>query len=180
MAIAVEVAVGVVGLSYITLSILPCLNVQCPYRTPMSPFLWYPTHSILSITEVCLRCLAELFQGCLVVPNNSGGLEAVRERILTGWSESRERTFKAHWPCVTDGLGKSIIKCAINAQEDGDRKIVTSLSNRLALGDESKLRKLAVRIPRDKILNLLSPVESGKLSSKNPSAFYKAMWQGHM
>ncbi|KAH9989274.1 hypothetical protein BJV77DRAFT_1172564, partial [Russula vinacea] len=36
VAIAVEVAVGIFGLAYIALSILPCLDVQCPYRTPMS------------------------------------------------------------------------------------------------------------------------------------------------
>ena len=55
IAIAVEVAVGVFGLACITLSILPCLDVPCPYPTPIFPFLWCPTHSILSIAAVCLR-----------------------------------------------------------------------------------------------------------------------------
>ncbi|KAF8487723.1 hypothetical protein F5888DRAFT_1931339, partial [Russula emetica] len=36
VAIAVDVAVGASGLAYITLSILPCLDVRCPYRTPIS------------------------------------------------------------------------------------------------------------------------------------------------
>ncbi|KAH9989261.1 hypothetical protein BJV77DRAFT_948700, partial [Russula vinacea] len=39
VAIAAEVVVGVFGLAYIALSILPCLDVRCPYRTPMSYFL---------------------------------------------------------------------------------------------------------------------------------------------
>ena len=37
IAIAVEVAVGVFGLACITLSILPCLDVPCPYPTPIFP-----------------------------------------------------------------------------------------------------------------------------------------------
>jgi hypothetical protein len=36
VAIPVDVAVGVSGLAYLTLSILPCLDVRCPYRTPIS------------------------------------------------------------------------------------------------------------------------------------------------
>ena len=167
VAIAVEVAVGVFGLAYITLSILPCLDVQCPYRTPMSPLLWYPTHIILSFSAVCLRWLMELLRGCLVDPSLTA-LDIVGHRIFTGWLESRERTIRTHWRYVTEGLGKSIINGAINAQGDGDRKIVTGLFNRLALGDENKLRKLAASIPRDKILDLLSPIESGKFVLREP------------
>ncbi|KAF8495877.1 hypothetical protein F5888DRAFT_1615292, partial [Russula emetica] len=39
VAIAVDVSVGVFGVAYIMLSILPCLDVRCPYRTPMSYIL---------------------------------------------------------------------------------------------------------------------------------------------
>ena len=147
------------GLASITLRILPCLDVLCPYRTPISPFLWCPTHSILSITAVCLRWLVELLHGYLVKPDLDG-LDAVRQRIFIGWSESRERIFKTNWRYVTDGLRKSIINGALNAQGDEDRKIFTSLFNQLVLGDESKLRTRGQYTKRQ-ILDPLSPIESG-------------------
>ena len=55
VAIAVDVAVGVSGLAYITFSILPCLDMKCPYRTLTSRILWYPCHALLSLAALCLR-----------------------------------------------------------------------------------------------------------------------------
>ncbi|KAN0120649.1 hypothetical protein V8E52_004476, partial [Russula decolorans] len=40
VAISVDIAVGLLVLAYIALSILPCLDVRCPYRTPISQMLW--------------------------------------------------------------------------------------------------------------------------------------------
>ena len=148
VAIAVEVAVGVFGVAYIALSILPCLDVRCPYRTPMSYFLWYPTHAILSFSAVCLRWLVELLHGCLVEPS-LGDPTTPTQRILVRWLESREEAVKTHWRYIKDGIGKSIINSAINAQ-GGDRRIVTRLFNLLAMGDKSKLRKFAASIPRER------------------------------
>lgn len=55
VAIAVDVSVGISAAEYIVLSILPCLDVACPYRTPMTYILWYPLHAILSFAALCLR-----------------------------------------------------------------------------------------------------------------------------
>jgi len=72
VAIIVDVAVGVLGLAYIVLSILPCL-VKCPYRTPISKILWYPCHALLPFaarlqvhvvtftSEICPRKRIRLF-----------------------------------------------------------------------------------------------------------------------
>ena len=157
VAIAVDVSVGVFGVAYIALSILPCLDVRCPYRTPLSYFLWYPTHAILSFAAVCLSWLVELLHGFLVKP----GLDDPQDytpiqRILVGWLESREKAVKTHWRYIKNGIGKSIINSAIDA-EGGDRNIVTRLFNLLAMpvGDKSKLRKFAASIPRDKVLDLI-------------------------
>ena len=153
VAIAVEVAVGVFGVAYITLSFLPCLDVRCPYRTPMSYFLWYPTHIILSFAALCSRWLLELFHECLVEPS-LGDTTTRRQRILLPWLDSREEAVKTHWRYIKDGIGKSIINSAIKAQ-DGDRMIVTRLFDLLAMGDKSKLRQFAASIPRDKVLDLI-------------------------
>lgn len=61
VSIAVDVAVGVSGLAYIVLSVLPCLDVKCPYPTPVSKILWYPCHALLSFAALCLhRCILGL------------------------------------------------------------------------------------------------------------------------
>ena len=155
VAIAVEVSVGVFGLAYIALSILPCLDVRCPYRTPLSHFLWYPTHAILSFTAVCLRWLVELLHGCLVKPDLVEP-NTLRQRILVRCLDWCEEAVKTHWRYITAGIGKSIINSATDAQ-GGDRRIVTRLFNLLAMpvGDKSKLREFAASIPRDKVLDLI-------------------------
>ena len=166
VAIAVEVAVGVFGVAYIALSILPCLDVRCPYRTPMSYFLWYPTHAILSFSAVCLHSLVELFHECLVKPGY-GDSTTRRQRILVGWLDSREKAIKTHWRYIKDGIGKSIINSAVDAQ-GGDRNIVTRLFNLLAMSDKSKLRKFAASIKREKVLDLIPGIKSGKIVLQEP------------
>ena len=167
VAIAVYVSVGVFGVAYVALTILPCLDVQCPYRTPMSHFLWYPTHAILSLTAVCLHWLLEQLHGCLVGPN-LGTVTTRRQRILTLWLESRAKSVKTHRQYIMDGIRKSIINSAIDTGGDGDRRIVTRLFNLLAMGDKSKLRKFAASIPRDKVLDLIPGIKSGKIVLQEP------------
>src|SRR5712692_8051673 len=60
VAIAVDVSVGLFVLAYIMLSILPCLDMRCPYRTPVSYILWYSYHTFFSITDRRRRWLREL------------------------------------------------------------------------------------------------------------------------
>jgi Family of unknown function (DUF6535) len=166
VAIAVEVSVGVFGVAYIALSILPCLDVRCPYRTPMSYFLWYPTHAFLSFTAICLHSLVELLHECLVKPGY-GDSTTRRQSILVGWLDSREKAIKTHWRYIKDGIGKSIIKSAVDAQ-GGDRNIVTRLFNLLAMSDKNKLRKFAASIQREKVLDLIPGVKSGKIVLQEP------------
>jgi hypothetical protein len=83
--------------------------------------------------------------------------------------ESLENSVKTHWRYFMNGLGKSIINRAIKTNGDGDRKIVTRLFD-LALGDESKLQKLAAKIPRDRILELIPLIESGRIVLREPLA----------
>ena len=169
VAIAVDTAVGVFAVAYIVLSILPCLHIACPYRTPMSYILWYPLHAILSFVALCLRWVVEQLYGCQVQRNLDNENVISGQRLIVGWLESHENAVKTHWRYFKDGLGESVINCAINTQGDGDRKIVTRLFN-LALGDKSKLQKLAARIPRDRVLELIPLVESGRIVLREPLA----------
>ena len=162
VAIAVDISVGIFVVAYIILSILPCLDVSCPYRTPMSSMLWYPLHTVLSFVALLLRWFVELLHGFLVKPSLDNAMTS-RQRILVGWLESCEKAIKTHMRYITDGLGESIINCAINTQGDGDRKIVTRLFGLLASGNKSKLRKFAASIPRDRVFELIPLIESGRI-----------------
>ena len=161
VSIAVDVAVGLFGLAYLVLSIFPCLDVQCPYRTPVSYILWYPWHTVLSFIALGLGWLLEQFpvQATTVTP---------RLRTLFNWLYSYREAVKTHWGYITDGLGRSIINDAVNRPENGDRKIVTMLFNLLALRDGSKLRKFAATIPRNKIFDLIPLIESRRIVLREP------------
>ena len=159
VAIAVDVSVGVFAVAYIVLSILPCLDVSCPYRTPMSSTLWYLLHAIHFFAALCLHWLLGLLHGCLVQPDLD---YAPRQRILIGWLDSREKAIWMHRQFLKDGLGGSIINRAIYMQ-DGDRKTVTRLFSLLARGDKSKLQKFAASIPRDRVSELIPLIESGRI-----------------
>jgi hypothetical protein len=143
VAIAVDVAVGVSGLAYLALSILPCLDVRCPYRTPISQILWYPCHAFLSFTAPFLhRCILGLRE-LLNQPAQSSGLFVSN-----------------HWQYFTYGLEKSIVYRAVETLRDGDRGRVTWLFNQLALGDRHTFLKFAASIPIHKIPDLIPSIES--------------------
>ena len=171
VAIAVDVSVGVFALAYTVLSILPCLDVACPYRTPMSYILWYPLHAILSFVALCLRWFVKQLHGYLFQPNSDNENATPAQRLLrvVGWLKSREDAVETHWGYFMDGLGQSIINRAIKTNGDGDRRIVTRLFD-LTLGDESKLQKLAAKIPRDRVLELIPLIESGRIVLREPLA----------
>ena len=169
VAIAVDVSVGVVTLAYIMLSILPCLDLKCPYRTPMSSIWWYSYHTSLVLTAYCLRWLVKRLHGLSVEPN-LGDIRSGWQLNLVNWSNSCEEAIGKHWRYLVDGVQKSVINGAINAQEGG-HKIIASLFNVLSLSDESKLRKLAASIPRHRTIDLIRPVESGKIGLRDPLLF---------
>ena len=166
VAIAVDIAVGLSGLAYIALSILPCLDVRCPYRTPISKMLWYPCHAFLSFSALCLHTCIWGLQGFLSLVLPSG-----RPRSLVSpvdWTVthyyfylfSGRRVFPAsdrsdHRRYFRDGLKKSISSRAIQLLADEDFLRVTWLFNQLALGDRSKFLKFAASIPRHQIPDLI-------------------------
>jgi hypothetical protein len=167
VAIAVDVSVGLFALAYIMLSILPCLDFRCPYLTPTSYILWYLYHLFLSFAARCLYWLVKRLYGCFAEPSLDGIISSPWQRKLVDWLDSREKAIRKHWRYFMDGFRKSVINGAINAQEE-DHKIITSLFTVLSLSDEIKLQKLAASIPRHRTLDLIRPVESGKIPLRDP------------
>ena len=151
LAIAVDVAVGLSGLAYIAMSILPCLDMRCPYRTPISHILWYPCHVFSSVAALCLDdCVRGLQRRNLVFPR---GRRWITSRRSAASDQSDQRRH------FTGGLEKTIVCRAVQMLKDGDSRRVTWLFNQLALGDRSKFLKFAASIPRHRIPHLILPNE---------------------
>ena len=159
VAIAVDVAVGIFGLPYTVVTILPFLDIRSPYRTPISFILWYPLHAFLSFVAHGLHWVSEQVDGCL------DSLDSPSRHRIPDWLEDAAHK---HWEYFTDGFEKSIIRSAKNPLEDGDRNIITWLFSQLALYDKSKLQKLAANIPRKRIRDLIPFIESGKVVLRGP------------
>ncbi len=172
VAIAVDVAVGLFGLAYITLSILPCRDVRCPYRTPMSYILWYPWHTFLFLPARCLHVFLEQLHGSFVKYGlntvSPGDITSSGQRRLVDWLNSCENAFEKHREHLMDGFRKSVIKGATTPQEHGDRKIVTWMFNVLAMDGKNKFQKFAASIPRLKISDLIPLIESGTIPLQEP------------
>ena len=159
VAIAVDVAVGIFGLPYTVVTVLPFLDIRSPYRTPISFILWYPLHAFLSFVARGLHWLSEQVDGYL------DSLDSPSRHRISDWLEDAAHK---HWEYFTDGFEKSIIQSAKNPLEDGDRNIITWLFSQLALYDKSKLRKLAASIPRNRIRDLIPLIQSGKVVLREP------------
>jgi uncharacterized protein DUF6535 len=161
VAIAVDVSVGLFVLAYIMLSIIPCLDMRCPYRTPVSYALWYSYHAFGSFIERWLHRLVEQLQGRFVEPSLRGVLSSSWRRRLVKWLDSHKDFVQTHWR-----FEKSVFNFANMPKRDW--RIVTSLFNILAQNDKSKLRKLAASIPRYRVPELIRPVESGEIVLRDP------------
>ncbi|KAN0118870.1 hypothetical protein V8E52_004642 [Russula decolorans] len=126
VAIAVDVAVGVSGLAYIALSIVPCLDVRCLLGL----------HGLLKTP---------------VLPRRRG--------VLFRWLRSRGFSVSNHWRFLTDGLETSIVHRAVETRDEDHRR-VSWLFSQLVLGDKDKFLKFAASIPRNRIPDLIQPMES--------------------
>jgi hypothetical protein len=168
VAIAVDVAVGLSALAYTVLTILPFLDIKCPYRTPITYILWYSLHTFLSFMAHVVFWVLEWIHGHPVLPGSDGSMSSLSEQFMVvDCLTSCKNTAKKHWRYVMDGLGKSIIDSA-RSLEDGDRNIVAWLFSQLALYDKSKLQKFAACIPRNRVPNLLTLIKSGKIVLRQP------------
>ncbi|KAH9966011.1 hypothetical protein BC827DRAFT_786206 [Russula dissimulans] len=165
VAIAVYVSVGLFAVAYITLTILPCLDHRCPYRTPMSYILWYPWHALLSLVAVCGCFFIGQVDDFMATPTSDDGPSSTLSWLVQYLGED----VKKHKQRLKDGFAKSIIQKAIKAPVDLDRMALTWLFKILALADKSKLSKFVASIPRDKVIELVTPLfDSGKIVFREP------------
>ena len=101
VAIAVDVAVGVSGLVYMAMSLIPLLDLKCPYRTPVTYLLQYLWDAFRFLASYCRRlpfakqlpacsCLSPCLCTCLVPLDSDGsyGAGSGKQYSLPGLSNS--------------------------------------------------------------------------------------------
>jgi hypothetical protein len=151
------------GVAYFMLTILPCIDLRCPYRTPLSSVCWYLWHTSLLSVTLCIRGLLRLLHSCLV-PYNLGEVTSSRQRILTQWLQTIGSSVKKHGERLKYGSRRGIIPVALRAPETVDLKAITWLFKLPALAEKSKIQDLVSCIPGATIVQLMStPIESGKV-----------------
>jgi uncharacterized protein DUF6535 len=161
VAIAVDVSVGLFALAYILLSIIPCFDMKCPYRTPVSYILRYSYHASLSTIERQLHWVVEQLLGSFVGHILGAVISGSWRRRLVDWLYSYNDSAQKLWR-----FEKSVFEAA--DVRERDYRIVTSLFNILAHNDKSKLRELAAGIPRRRVPEFIRPVESGEIVLRDP------------
>ncbi|KAF8474393.1 hypothetical protein DFH94DRAFT_127873 [Russula ochroleuca] len=103
IAIVLLISVGLFGVVYLALTILPCIDYHSPYRTPMSNVLWYIWQSFLSSATLCLRWLLRLLHSCFV-PYNLGDVTTLRQSIITRWLQTIDDSSEKYKRHLKDGF----------------------------------------------------------------------------
>ncbi|KAH9054828.1 hypothetical protein EDB87DRAFT_1644897 [Lactarius vividus] len=178
VAIVVSVCVGLIGFVYLILTILPCLDHSCPYRTPMSSIWWYFWHTSLGLSTFCARWLLKRLHGILV-PSNPGVVTSIRQRILNDYIQLLDDSVKKHGQRLKDGFRNTIVHRAIEVSADVDSKALAWFLNEPALADKSKIQEFVASIPGDTIIQLISaPFYSGKIFSQHLSTLLRSCIPG--
>jgi hypothetical protein len=163
IAIVLSVFVGLIGMAYFTLTILPCVYRNCPYSTPVSSILWCIWHTFISLAAFCLRWILRRFHA-LLVPYNLGDVKTLRQRKLTQWLGGVEDSLDKHRKRLKDGFRFSIIRGALDAPVVVELKALAWLLNQPAMAEKSKIQDFIANAPEDTTVQLMSvPDESGRL-----------------
>jgi hypothetical protein len=163
IAIVLSVFVGLIGMAYITLSILPCVYRNCPYSTPVSSILWCLWHAFASLAVFCLQWILRRLHS-LIVPDNLGDVKTLRQRKLTQWLGGTEDSLDKHRKCFKDGFRIGIVQGALDAPVAVELKALAWLLKQPAMAEKSKFQDFIANAPGDTTVQLMSvPDESGRI-----------------
>lgn len=163
VAIVLSISVGLLGLAYITLTILPCVYRDCPYRTPMSAIAWQIWHTLTFLVAFCLQWILKRLHA-LLVPYNLGEVKSLRQRKLTAWLGGVENLLNETRRRLKDGLRQSTARTAVETPEILDLKALAWLLELPALAEQNRVQDFITDIPGDTIVQLMSiPTESRRI-----------------
>jgi len=163
VAIVISVSVGIFVAAYFVLTILPYIEHNCPYRTPMSNIWWYISHPSIFSGALCLRYVFTKFHSWFV-PYSLGEVRHRRQLILVPLLRFFDDAVKKHKQRLKDGFRETIVRGARDASGHVDVKALTWWLQLPALAEESKAQDILECIPKEAIVQLMSgPIDSGKL-----------------
>lgn len=153
MATVVTIAVGIVGLLYFGLTVLPIFDDVCPYFTPMSGAAWYLWHIFLIAAAFCVHRLLVLFRG-RPGPYLLGEVTIWSHRPgkLSKWSNVLEEYIDKNKERLKTGLRGRHAQAAPPV----DLKALTWLLKRPAMAENSKFQEFVKSIPAQTLVQLSS------------------------
>jgi hypothetical protein len=160
VAIIISVSVGIFSIAYIALTILPCVHLNCPYRTPLSGPSWYMWHTVV-------RYLMALF--LWVESNFHERLVQVHRRVskvLVNWRKKFERYVKDHDRRRKDGLRKSVANEAQVAPKYQELQALNWLLDVPALSEDSTFQNFVSTLTEDTLPRLLDLQSSSFFSDR--------------
>jgi hypothetical protein len=169
VAIVVLVFVALFGVAYFVLTILPCLDHICPYRTPLSSISWYLWHAFASFTEFFIRAILKHLH-TLLVPYNPGDVESGTriQAKLTKWLGYIKNSLDRHRERLRDGFRGSIVKDALRGPLEIDVKALAWLFQLPVLAERGKIEKFVAAIPGEITIRLLNiPFEKGTITFRD-------------
>ena len=167
VAIVLSIFVGINGMAYFTLSILPCIYRNCPYGTPVSSILCCLWHASAFFAAFCLRWVLRRFHG-LLVPYNPGDVESGKQGKLTQWLNSIDNSLDKHRNYLKDGFRFSIIRGALEAPGAVDVKALAWLFELPVMAEKGKAQEFIANAPGNLLAQLMSvPVESARTAFRD-------------
>jgi len=154
VAIFVSISVGIFVVAYVALTILPYINHNCPYRTPMSNVWWYTSHLSLFSVYFCFHRLFRQLHGRLVRPN-LGGVVSNTQRILVSGLKIFEGAVNKHKMRLKDGFGRTIMQRHLRASDDVDFEALTWWLKQPALAEESQAQDFLACLPKETVVHFM-------------------------
>ncbi|KAH9054827.1 hypothetical protein EDB87DRAFT_1644891 [Lactarius vividus] len=142
VAIIISVSVGIFSIAYIALTILPCVYLNCPYRTSLSNLSWYVGHTVVRYLMALILWIEEIFHV---------------QNYLVDWRKKFERYVEDHDRQRRDGLGKSVANRAQSHPEDRELQALNWFLHVPALSEDDAFQNFVSTLTGDTVPRLLQP-----------------------
>ena len=177
VAIVVSICVGLFGFVYLLLTILPCFDHRCPYRTPMTNVWWYVWHASLFSVALCARWLLKSLSGVLML-YDSGDATSPIQRRFNNWRPLLDDSIEKHKRRLKDGLLGSIFRAAVESSEGINPTALIRLLNALTLADTNVVEDFVASIPGDTIIQLICALPHGNIFYRRLSTLMRSCAPG--
>ncbi|KAF8274652.1 hypothetical protein EI94DRAFT_1782213 [Lactarius quietus] len=179
VAIVVAISVGFFGIVYLILTILPIVDLSCPYHTPMSRIGWSFWHTLLFFIANYAHSFLIIAQleVSLLMPNAIRNSDRVisMQRTISRCKPPLVESLKKHLNCLAYGIRGSIIRTATKAPMDLDPKALALLLNAPALADKNTIQEFVANVPGDMVIRLVGvSTQTGKIFSQHLSTLMRS------